>query len=264
MWECDCYWLASDCWCFAAADDDARLTLAHQLYKAGEFKQALEHSNLVYQRNPLRTDNLLLIGAIYYQVLVLCLFVFFNELVELLTCVFTWCDSCKIMICALLEMKKLFGSNLSLLSVMETWRTLGRWISLSFAWSVCYWQYLYNCDLLSLRKKGTLIVQSATTWSPLRFVQTLMLLFYLHYFFLTLSFGSISQLKPNYADAWSNLASAYMRKGRLSEATQCCQQALALNPLLVIFWIYDPFILIKKTSSSHLIMWFCFPLGWCT
>ena len=49
------------------ADDDARLTLAHQLYKAGEFKQALEHSNLVYQRNPLRTDNLLLIGAIYYQ-----------------------------------------------------------------------------------------------------------------------------------------------------------------------------------------------------
>lgn len=68
LWECDCYWLASDCWCFAAADDDARLTLAHQLYKAGDFKQALEHSNLVYQRNPLRTDNLLLIGAIYYQV----------------------------------------------------------------------------------------------------------------------------------------------------------------------------------------------------
>lgn len=138
--------------------------------------------------------------------------------------------------------------------------------SLSFAWSVCYWQYLYNCDLLSLRKKGTLIVQSATTWSPLRFVPTLMLLLYLHFLslFLTLSFGSISQLKPNYADAWSNLASAYMRKGRLSEATQCCQQALSLNPLLVIFWIYDPFILIKKTSSSHLIMWFCFPLGWCT
>ncbi|KAF2542273.1 hypothetical protein F2Q68_00033222 [Brassica cretica] len=52
---------------FYHSDDDARLTLAHQLYKAGDFKQALEHSNLVYQRNPLRTDNLLLIGAIYYQ-----------------------------------------------------------------------------------------------------------------------------------------------------------------------------------------------------
>lgn len=43
------------------------------------------------------------------------------------------------------------------------------------------------------------------------------------------------QLRPNFADAWSNLASAYMRKGRLSEAAQCCRQALALNPLLVCF-----------------------------
>lgn len=41
------------------------------------------------------------------------------------------------------------------------------------------------------------------------------------------------QLRPNFADAWSNLASAYMRKGRLNEAAQCCRQALALNPLLV-------------------------------
>ena len=41
------------------------------------------------------------------------------------------------------------------------------------------------------------------------------------------------QLRPNFADAWSNLASAYMRKGRLNEAAQCCRQALALNPHLV-------------------------------
>lgn len=41
------------------------------------------------------------------------------------------------------------------------------------------------------------------------------------------------QLRPNFADAWSNLASAYMRKGRFNEAAQCCRQALALNPRLV-------------------------------
>lgn len=41
------------------------------------------------------------------------------------------------------------------------------------------------------------------------------------------------QLRPNFADAWSNLASAYMRKGRLNEAGQCCRQALALNSRLV-------------------------------
>ncbi|OIT32969.1 putative udp-n-acetylglucosamine--peptide n-acetylglucosaminyltransferase sec, partial [Nicotiana attenuata] len=43
-----------------------------------------------------------------------------------------------------------------------------------------------------------------------------------------------TQLRPNIADAWSNLAGAYMRKGRLSEVGQCCRQALALNPRLVV------------------------------
>ncbi|KAK9048557.1 hypothetical protein SSX86_032478, partial [Deinandra increscens subsp. villosa] len=41
------------------------------------------------------------------------------------------------------------------------------------------------------------------------------------------------ELRPNFADAWSNLGSAYMRKGRLTEAAQCCRQALSLNPRLV-------------------------------
>ena len=49
-------------------DEDAHLGLAHQLYKSGNYKQALEHSSAVYERSPQRTDNLLLLGAIYYQV----------------------------------------------------------------------------------------------------------------------------------------------------------------------------------------------------
>ncbi|KAE9455807.1 hypothetical protein C3L33_12291, partial [Rhododendron williamsianum] len=53
-------WLFTD-------DEDMLLALAHQNYKAGNYKQALEHSNAVYERNPRRTDNLLLSGAIYYQ-----------------------------------------------------------------------------------------------------------------------------------------------------------------------------------------------------
>ncbi|XP_057479799.1 probable UDP-N-acetylglucosamine--peptide N-acetylglucosaminyltransferase SEC [Actinidia eriantha] len=48
-------------------DEDILLALAHQNYKAGNYKHALEHSNAVYERNSLRTDNLLLLGAIYYQ-----------------------------------------------------------------------------------------------------------------------------------------------------------------------------------------------------
>ncbi|KAB1213493.1 putative UDP-N-acetylglucosamine--peptide N-acetylglucosaminyltransferase SEC [Morella rubra] len=48
-------------------DEGMLMALAHQMYKAGNFKQALEQSTSVYDRNPQRTDNLLLLGAIHYQ-----------------------------------------------------------------------------------------------------------------------------------------------------------------------------------------------------
>ncbi|KAK8545493.1 hypothetical protein V6N13_066771 [Hibiscus sabdariffa] len=48
-------------------DEEMHMALAHQMYKSGNYKQALDHSNAVYNQNPLRTDNLLLLGAIYYQ-----------------------------------------------------------------------------------------------------------------------------------------------------------------------------------------------------
>ncbi|XP_022742039.1 probable UDP-N-acetylglucosamine--peptide N-acetylglucosaminyltransferase SEC isoform X1 [Durio zibethinus] len=48
-------------------DEDMHLALAHQMYKSGNYKEALDHSNAVYDQNPLHTDNLLLLGAIYYQ-----------------------------------------------------------------------------------------------------------------------------------------------------------------------------------------------------
>ncbi|XP_010926674.1 probable UDP-N-acetylglucosamine--peptide N-acetylglucosaminyltransferase SEC [Elaeis guineensis] len=48
-------------------DEDVHLVLAHQSYKAGDYNQALEHCNAIYRKNPKRTDNLLLLGAIYYQ-----------------------------------------------------------------------------------------------------------------------------------------------------------------------------------------------------
>lgn len=52
-----------------AVDEDMLMALAHQDYKAGNFKKALENSKAVYQRNPSRTDNLLLLGAVHYQVI---------------------------------------------------------------------------------------------------------------------------------------------------------------------------------------------------
>ncbi|XP_039125344.1 probable UDP-N-acetylglucosamine--peptide N-acetylglucosaminyltransferase SEC [Dioscorea cayenensis subsp. rotundata] len=48
-------------------DGDVYLSIAHQLYKAGNYQQALEHCKAIYEKNPRRTDVLLLIGAIYFQ-----------------------------------------------------------------------------------------------------------------------------------------------------------------------------------------------------
>ncbi|KAL9162279.1 hypothetical protein ABFS82_07G079400 [Erythranthe guttata] len=48
-------------------DEDMLLNHAHQNYKAGNYKQALEHCTIVYERNPRRTNNLLLLGAVYYK-----------------------------------------------------------------------------------------------------------------------------------------------------------------------------------------------------
>ncbi|KVI00360.1 Tetratricopeptide-like helical [Cynara cardunculus var. scolymus] len=50
------------------ATEDMLMSVAHQSYKTGDFRQALDHSKAVYDRNPMRLDNLLLLGAIYYQV----------------------------------------------------------------------------------------------------------------------------------------------------------------------------------------------------
>ncbi|BBN13590.1 protein O-GlcNAc transferase [Marchantia polymorpha subsp. ruderalis] len=48
-------------------DEEKLLAVAHQHYKAGNYQLALEHCNIVYERNSKRTDALLLLGAIYYQ-----------------------------------------------------------------------------------------------------------------------------------------------------------------------------------------------------
>ena len=65
---------------FITVNEDMLMALAHQNYKAGNYKQALEHSNAVYERNPQRTDNLLLLGAIHYQVQSKVPFIYLSEL----------------------------------------------------------------------------------------------------------------------------------------------------------------------------------------
>lgn len=70
---------------------------------------------------------------------------------------------------------------------------------------------------------------------------------------LLLNWFCLLQLRPNFADAWSNLASAYMRKGRLNDAAHCCRQALALNPHLVdhfLKYLFDYKVVLSYCSLT--------------
>ncbi|KAF2292425.1 hypothetical protein GH714_022664 [Hevea brasiliensis] len=142
-------------------DEDMHLALAHQMYKAGNYKQALEHSNTVYERSPLRTDNLLLLGAIYYQ---------------------------------------LHDYDMCIAKNEEALRLEPRFAE-------CYGN-MANAG----RKRVILILQFVTIWLPLSCDPTLLML----------------------GQTWLVHT---CEKGRLNEAAQCCRQALALNPLLVYFFL---------------------------
>ncbi|XP_035842952.1 probable serine/threonine-protein kinase PBL25 isoform X4 [Helianthus annuus] len=56
------------------------------------------------------------------------------------------------------------------------------------------------------------------------------------------------EMYPYSLDAWSNLGSAYMRKGRLTEAAQCCRQALSLNPHLADTQLLEAYV--RHTSAT--------------
>jgi len=51
-----------------SVDERTRLDIAQQSYNAGDFRAALEQSNAIYRENPRRLENLLLLGAVYFQV----------------------------------------------------------------------------------------------------------------------------------------------------------------------------------------------------
>ena len=45
----------------------ANLSKAHTLYGEGHYKEALQHCEIAYELDAYRTDNLLLLAAIHFQ-----------------------------------------------------------------------------------------------------------------------------------------------------------------------------------------------------
>jgi hypothetical protein len=113
-----------------AIDEEQHMALAHQNYRSGKYREALEHGNVVYEKNPHRTDNLLLLGAIYYQVTIRHMLsesrssIFFT--LDILTNFLLLLCRFIIMTCALQKMRSLLPLILTLLNAMATWQMLGR------------------------------------------------------------------------------------------------------------------------------------------
>ncbi|XP_010247969.1 PREDICTED: probable UDP-N-acetylglucosamine--peptide N-acetylglucosaminyltransferase SEC [Nelumbo nucifera] len=203
-------------------DEDMLLALAHQKYKAGNYKQALEHSNAVYERNPRRTDNLLLLGAIHYQLHDFDMCIAKNEEALRIEPHFAEC----------------FGN------MANAWKEKGN-IDLAIRYYLIAIELRPNfCDAWSnlasaYMRKGRLneaaqccrqalalnprLVDAHSNLGNLMKAQGLVQEAYNCYL-------EALRIQPTFAIAWSNLAGLFMEAGDLNRALQYYKEAVRLKP----------------------------------
>ncbi|XP_021772726.1 probable UDP-N-acetylglucosamine--peptide N-acetylglucosaminyltransferase SEC isoform X2 [Chenopodium quinoa] len=237
-------------------EEDMLLGAAHQLYKSGDYKQALEHSNTVYERNPLRTDNLLLLGAIHYQLHDFDMCITRNEEAIQIEPHFAECfgnmanawkekgnvDIAIRYYLIAIELRPNFADAWS--NLASAYMRKGR---LNEAAQCCRQalalnpllvdahsnlgnlmkaqglvQEAYSCYLEALRIQPTF----AVAWSNLAglFMESGDLNRALHYY------KEAVKLKPSFPDAYLNLGNVYKALGMTQEAVTCYQHALQARP----------------------------------
>ncbi|XP_047337192.1 probable UDP-N-acetylglucosamine--peptide N-acetylglucosaminyltransferase SEC isoform X2 [Impatiens glandulifera] len=204
-------------------DEDVLLSHAHQNYKAGNYKQALEHSNALYNRKHNRTDNLLLMGAIYYQLHDFDMCIAKNEEALRIDPHFAEC----------------YGN------MANAWKEKGN-IDLSIqyyliaielrpkfadAWSNLGSAYMRKgrhteaaqCCRQALALNPCL-VDAHSNLGNLMKAQGLVQEAYNCYY-------EAIRIQPSFAIAWSNLAGLFMEAGDLSRALQYYKEAVRLKPV---------------------------------
>ncbi|KAL7615458.1 hypothetical protein Lser_V15G06221 [Lactuca serriola] len=238
------------------ADEDMLMSLAHQKYKSGDFRLALDHSKAVYDRNPMRTDNLLLMGAIYYQLHDFDMCIAKNE--EALRIDRNFAECYGNMANAWKEKGNIDVAIRYYLIAIElrpnfadAWSNLGsaymRKGRLTEAAQCCRQalslnprlvdahsnlgnlmkaqglvQEAYNCYVEALRIQPTF----AIAWSNLAglFMESRDLNRALQYY------KEAVKLKPTFSDAYLNLGNVYKALGMATEAIVCYQRALQSKP----------------------------------
>ncbi|CAA2958072.1 probable UDP-N-acetylglucosamine--peptide N-acetylglucosaminyltransferase SEC [Olea europaea subsp. europaea] len=203
-------------------DEDILLNLAHQHYKSGNYKHALTHSKNVYERDPRRTDNLLLLGAIYFQLRDFDMCIAKNEEALQINPNFAEC----------------YGN------MANAWKEKGnsdvaiRYYliaielrpNFSDAWSNLASAYMRKgrlteaaqCCRQALELNPSL-VDAHSNLGNLMKVQGLMQDAYNCYI-------EALRIQPTFAVAWSNLAGLFMDAGDLNKALQYYKEAVKLEP----------------------------------
>ncbi|KAL5542799.1 hypothetical protein UlMin_010509 [Ulmus minor] len=203
-------------------NEDMLMALAHQNYKAGNYKQALEHSNAVYERNPQRTDNLLLLGAIHYQLHDFDMCIAKNEEALQIDPHFAECYGNTAN--ALKEKGNIDAAIRHYLIAIEFRPNFAdAWSNLASAYmrKGRFTEAAQCCrQALALNPR---LVDAHSNLGNLMKAQGLVQEAYNCYV-------EALRIQPNFAIAWSNLAGLFMEAGDLNRALQYYKEAVKLKP----------------------------------
>ncbi|XP_073390291.1 uncharacterized protein [Physcomitrium patens] len=204
------------------ADEDVMLAGAHQEYKAGNYKNALQHCLVVHNKNPQRTDALLLLGAIYYQLHDFDMCIAKNEEAIRIEPQFAECygnmanalkekgniDLAIQYYSVAIELKPNFCDAWS--NLASAYMRKGR---LQEAAECCQHALTLNPRLVDAHSNlGNLLkAQGLTHHAYLCYVEAI-------------------RLQPTFAIAWSNLAGLLMEAGELQKALAYYKEAIRLKP----------------------------------
>ncbi|KAI3470078.1 hypothetical protein Pfo_026741 [Paulownia fortunei] len=237
-------------------DEDMLLNLAHQNYKAGNYKQALEHSKAVYERNPRRTDNLLLLGAVYYQLHDFDLCIAKNEEALRIDPQFAECygnmanawkekgniDVAIRYYLIAIELRPNFADAWS--NLASAYMRKGR---LTEAAQCCRQALALNPRLVdahsnlgNLMKAQGLVQEAYNCYLDALGIQPTFAIAWSNLAGLFMEAGDLNRalqyykeavkLKPNFSDAYLNLGNVYKALGMPQEAIVCYQRALQSRP----------------------------------
>ena len=197
------------------------LTKAHDSYNRGHYLEALSQSETLYELDAFRTDNLLLLGAIHFQLRNFSESIFYNQ--QCIRVDPSFAESYSNLGNALKELGDLAAAAQFYLKVRNE-RVIHLVTSVEF---FMLWKVREDYSFLYPRMR----MQSHPL--PLFYLSTRLFLSSVFIPFSIFFCVKAIKLKPKYSDAYNNLASTYMQLGRTQEATETYQMALVLNPSLV-------------------------------